>query len=108
MSKKKFQARQGDVFIEEVTEVSGEVQKPEGGLHILARGEATGHHHSITANRATMFRDDALGYSAMLDVQPGAPLVHQEHTGRAVPVSKIGVIIQSTYEPEELARQVSD
>lgn len=108
MSKQIFQARQGDVLIEETNSMPGAKVKPEGGLNILARGEATGHHHSLTAKRATMFRDDSLAYSAILEVQPGTPLNHQEHTGHAVTVPKIGVIIQSTYEPAMLSRQVAD
>jgi hypothetical protein len=41
--------RQGDVLIEQVAKLPEKTKrvKREGGLIILARGEATGHHHSI-------------------------------------------------------------
>ncbi|MDY0241641.1 MAG: hypothetical protein RBR34_05620 [Rhodospirillaceae bacterium] len=104
-----FQAHQGDVFFEEIAEITGKEQAPENGRHILAHGEVTGHHHSVPGTRAVLFRDDALAssYSAMLDVPSGAPVEHQEHARRDLPAGKIGVIIQSTYEPEEI-RTVAD
>lgn len=105
----KFQAHQGDVFVEEINDlpVHGSPMPADNGRHILAHGEATGHHHSIRAGSAVMFRDDGLAYSAILEVTDEVPLVHQEHAPVTLPQKKLGVILQSVYEPNEI-RTVQD
>jgi hypothetical protein len=52
-------------------------QAPEGGRLILARGEATGHHHSVSAATATMSLDE--GGTTYLTVAELTAVEHEEH-----------------------------
>ena len=77
--------RQGDVLLVRVAGVpaTAVVVEPEGGRLIVARGEATGHHHSFAWGRgATLFRDDGAGSGGRQYVRLDADipaLEHQEH-----------------------------
>ena len=54
------QYRQGDVLIERVERPAANLTKVEGQKTIiLARGEATGHHHGFAADVVDEYRDDA-------------------------------------------------
>ena len=113
MSKIRGQYRQGDILLVRVDD--GEPrgrpalkkQKPEKGRLILARGEATGHHHSVLAG--------AEGTSELLAgpnddmyllVQEGIALLeHQEHGTIKVDKGTYKVIRQRQYSPEMPQRQ---
>ena len=102
--------RQGDVLVVPVKSIPKDLSivEPENGRLILARGEATGHHHSLAlSNRVTMFRDDASG--GQLYVQADAPVLleHQEHTALTITPGLYKVIIQRTVQ-SGLARRVAD
>ena len=104
--------RQGDVLLVPTTGVPAGAAKvaPDGGRLILARGEATGHHHSIKlADRVALFREDGSGGGLFLTVGGGDPaaLEHQEHTTLAVAPGDYEVCIQRTYQAG-MARRVSD
>lgn len=73
------QARQGDVFFERVASKPKGLKAvaPEGGRLILARGEATGHHHSIPASAGTLEIDE--GGVMYLTIDQLTAVEHQEH-----------------------------
>lgn len=114
MKKKQLQFRQGDVLVVGVEKIPTEAKKRkrEGGLVILARGEATGHHHSFGSRRVNMYavadEFERLG-SGFIEIQTpsGAQLRHQEHAPIKVPAGNYRVIRQREYTPEEL-RLVAD
>ncbi len=76
--------RQGDVLLWPVASVPPSLASvpPEAGRRVVARGEATGHHHSFAlSERVAMFREDGSGGGLFLLVSGDAPaaLEHQEH-----------------------------
>lgn len=97
--------RQGDVLLVPVKKAKGvPIQAQEGRL-VLARGEATGHHHSIAlSDRVAMFREDGSGGGLFLAVT-GAPvaLEHQEHGAIALPPGAYRVSIQRVYQSGTVA-----
>lgn len=99
--------RQGDVGLRMTTrKPSGKIVPVESGRVILARGEATGHHHSCVAERAEMtLEDDGV---RLLAVGPeGVVLEHQEHGPITLEPGVYEVIQQREYTPEEI-RNVKD
>jgi hypothetical protein len=76
----------------------------------LARGEATGHHHSIALHpRIAMFRDDGSGGSLFLKVKDEPVLLeHQEHSALKIAPGEYEVRIQRTYSGERKVREVED
>jgi len=106
MSKRKpIQIRQGDVLVTTRTAPAGaETQKPEQGLVILARGEATGHHHSVDASTAAML---AKGAERFLRVKAPTHLRHQEHREIPLPAGTFEITIQREYTPGAI-RNVQD
>lgn len=76
--------RQGDVLLWPIKKMPQSVAPvaPEQGRVILARGEATGHHHSFAfSDRVALFREDGSGGGMFLAISGDAPaaLEHQEH-----------------------------
>lgn len=93
--------RQGDVLVLPIAELPANIGKmePEGGRLILARGEATGHHHSIAfSDRVAMFREDGSGSGLFLTVGGTSPvaLEHQEHSALKIEPGSYEVRIQRT------------
>jgi len=115
---KRFQVRQGDVFIQRLSD-SAEVPstaKPvpeDAGRVVLAYGEVTGHAHAFAgSSRVNLFREDDNGSG----VSPPAYLVieglpqslrHEEHAPVELPAGKYKVTIQREYSPEAI-RNVAD
>lgn len=100
--------RQGDVLVQQVAKLPQGTKrvKREGGRIILARGEATGHHHSI-ADRATALLEAPDG-ERFLNVGPhGAVIEHQEHDTINLPEGKFRLRRQREYTPEAI-RNVAD
>jgi hypothetical protein len=94
---KKIQVRQGDVLVEARAIPKGaEPVKPDGELVILARGEATGHHHSVPLAHAAML---AKGAERFLRVERATKLSHQEHAPIQLPAATYEVTIQREYDP---------
>lgn len=93
--------RQGDVLVvptENIPE-SVEIVAPENGRLIVARGEATGHHHSFPHNRgATLFRDDSHGGSMFVTTTETVLLEHQEHTALPLLPGKYKIVIQRIFQ----------
>jgi hypothetical protein len=109
---RKTAIRQGDVLITPCKEIpsSAKVADAESGRLIVARGEATGHHHSFPWQRgATLFRDDGAGSGGaqFVRVEDAVALEHQEHSALTVEPGKYEVRIQRTFQ-SGMVRQVAD
>lgn len=97
--------RQGDVFLmkAQIPKDAKPIQD-ENGLLILARGEATGHHHSVSARNAIMLMVGTVMYLRCLRK---TELKHQEHGPIVLPKGDYIVKRQREYHPEEI-RNVQD
>jgi hypothetical protein len=99
--------RQGDLLLRAVDEApEGSRLQAEQGRLILARGEATGHHHSVAVQDAELIDAGALG--VFLRIMAPTPLEHQEHGAIALPPGDYRVTRQREYAPGALPRQVQD
>lgn len=107
MARSRKMYRQGDVLIERVSRLPKTLTpvKPEAGRLILARGEATGHHHSIDADVATLSLDE--GGVMFLTIEELTEVQHQEHAPIAVEPGTYRVTRQREYSPAEI-RNVAD
>jgi hypothetical protein len=100
--------RQGDVLLVRVPEVpTGKAVQPENGRLILARGEATGHHHSVAVLDENAELIEA-AEGVFLRIMAASTLEHQEHAAIALAPGTYKVTRQVEYEPGELPRQVAD
>jgi hypothetical protein len=99
--------RQGDVLLIKVEKLPKEATKieRENGLLILAKGESTGHHHSIASRQAKLLRDTQGAMYLTLLVY--AYLKHQEHEKIKLPPGDYLVKRQIEYSPEAI-RNVAD
>jgi hypothetical protein len=85
-------AAQGDLLIYRVDSIPKKAKKvePENGRLIIARGEATGHHHSLPHERGvTLFMDESSKAPLMyfeIETKKSKPLEHQEH--HTIPFTK--------------------
>jgi hypothetical protein len=102
----KFQARQGDVFVERCAAPRTKLDPvpPEAGRVILAHGEATGHAHAIPMSHAALF---ARGAERFLRVVKPTELLHEEHSPISLSPGTYRVTRQREYSPEGL-RTVAD
>src|SRR5438105_12759335 len=83
MAKKTY--RQGDVMLVKISRKPANLkaQKPNGGRHILALGETTGHAHAVLAEEAELLLDaDGLMF---LSVMNQALITHEEHDTITLP-----------------------
>jgi len=95
--------RQGDVMVEACAVPDGAKRvEAEAGRLILARGEATGHHHSLVADAETdLYERDGVLYLRLAGVKV---LEHQEHAPITLPPGDYRVARQVEYSPEEIRR----
>lgn len=111
VKKMKNAIRQGDVLILPCKEIPASAVSvdSESGRLIVARGEATGHHHSFPwARGATLFRDDGAGSGAQfVKVENPVALEHQEHSALTLQPGLYEVRIQRTM-ANGLVRRVAD
>ncbi len=93
--------RQGDVFIERVTEIPSQVRAHPLPHVTLVHGELTGHSHRIADPRtATLFSAGMMFY---LDVHAdSATVVHEEHGPIALEHGLYRVWRQREYSPEAI------
>src|SRR5258708_3535010 len=97
--------RQGDVLLLPVTDMPcGRSVEPEAGRLVLARGEATGHHHSVTVEDAELV-DAAEG--VFLRIMAPTPLEHQEHGPITLQPGVYRVLRQREYQPGAVSRMVA-
>lgn len=99
--------RQGDVLIERVRSLPKQLTKakPIAGRIILAHGEATGHHHSLDADAADWWKDEA--GTQFVEVREQTEVVHQEHGPIPLVPGRYRVRRQREYSPAEI-RNVAD
>jgi len=95
--------QQGDVLIRKVNTTKGKKLN-----HLtLAKGEATGHHHTITEGEAELYEQDGTHYLKVKS--ESAKLTHQEHNVVEIPQGDyvIGTVREYDHFLEE-ARRVVD
>lgn len=98
-------ARQGDIMLIKEPEMpSDAVKQSNKDRVVLAWGEATGHAHAVSTKYATAYewRGDVL-----IRTNPGAELVHEEHSTIQLAPGAYRLRRQVEYTPERL-RQVAD
>jgi len=104
-----MQYRQGDVLLTKISDLPADESKfkkvkAEHGRLILARGEATGHHHSVVASQSTSLLagpNDAM----FLLVKEGEQLLeHQEHSAVKLEKGVYRVTRQRQYNPSAPSR----
>ena len=97
--------RQGDVLLVRAAEMPlGRSIDPEAGRLVLARGEATGHHHSVAVEDGELV-DTAEGL--FLRIMAATPLEHQEHSAITLEPGVYRVLRQREYAPGAVDRLVS-
>lgn len=79
--------------------------QPTGGVHILARGEKTGHTHTVDANAVDLFE---IATGRVVVVKESVYVYHQEHDPLLLPEGEYDVRIQRQYVPQEAPRRVYD
>ena len=99
--------RQGDILLIPVRRVPKTLTpvNAEHGRLILARGEITGHHHSVDAGTATLSLDE--GGVLYMTVEKLTEVQHQEHGPIPLAPGKYKVVRQREYSPEAI-RNVAD
>lgn len=103
--------RQDDVLLVPCAELpTGALEEAaESGRVVLARGQRTGHAHTMAADRVCYFREDGTG-SGFIHVAGPAPvdLTHEEHAPLTIPPGNYRVVQQREYKPRAAARVVAD
>jgi len=98
--------RQGDVLIQKIDRLPVDAREVEWDDRvILAYGEVTGHAHALSTAEAKMYSWQG---ERILEVKPGAKLVHEEHATIVLPEGFYKVIQQREYVPEAPPRDVID
>lgn len=78
---------------------------PANGKHIIARGEKTGHTHTVDSSAVDLFQG-ATGLVAI--VKQPTWVVHDEHPPIQLPEGEYDIVIQRQYVPEAVPRKVWD
>ena len=103
------QLQHGDVILQEVNGLPSGVSqvKIKAGCIILAEGEATGHHHTITDEGCKLF--ELKGELYLEVTAPEVVVTHEEHKAIPIPtgIYKVGRVQEYDYFAE-MARQVRD
>lgn len=112
-----FQARQGDLLLIRIDDLPADLfaREREGGAHVLAHGEATGHRHAIYDDGAQMFApapsadpvERREGNVLYLRITRPVALRHEEHAPINLAPGNYVVRRQREYSPEEI-RTVAD
>jgi hypothetical protein len=99
--------RQGDVMLVRMDELpEGAVleELPEPHRIVLAYGEVTGHAHAVNTAYASIYQHEQ---ERFLVAEPGASLVHEEHSTITLEPGVYHVVRQREYSPREV-RLVAD
>lgn len=89
--------QQGDVLIKSTKEIKGKRLN-----HLtLARGEVTGHHHTITSGNAELYEHEGTLFLRVKSKE--AELTHQEHNSITIPKGdyEIGIVREYNHFIEE-------
>ena len=100
---------QGDVMLIEVlgsSEMEMSVIPPKNGKLVIARGEKTGHTHTIDSDKATLYQD--LFGGMRVEVKEDTEITHDEHDVMPVPKGTYKVVRQRQYVPRRDPRNVVD
>ena len=95
--------QQGDVIVTKVIGIKGKKLN-----HLtLARGEATGHHHTITEGEAELYEESGVLFLRVISEK--ATLTHQEHKPIIIEEGEyqIGIVREYSHFDEE-SRRVQD
>lgn len=107
MKKIKGQYRQGDVLIQGAKSFPANAVKQKRAKRIiLAQGEATGHHHSLEADKADWWKQDE-GGDQYIGVKKATAVTHQEHGPIPLGPTIYRVRRQKEYSPAAI-RNVAD
>lgn len=95
--------QQGDVLIKNAKEIKGKKLNHK----TLAKGEATGHHHTITEGDVELYEHEGTLFLKVKSDE--ATLTHQEHAAVVIPQGEyeIGIVREYDHFSEE-AREVQD
>lgn len=76
-----MQIQQGDVLFQKVVKLPADaLLVQDGGLIVLAQGEATGHHHAIQNSKSKLYVQEREGVkNIFLNVVWPETVTHQEH-----------------------------
>ncbi len=100
---------QGDVMFirngKEYTTKEWRKLEPINGIHIIARGEKTGHTHTVDANAVDLFE---LATGRVVVVNQPVFVYHQEHDPLELPPGEYDIITQRQYTAQEAPRRVYD
>ncbi|MBD3282073.1 MAG: hypothetical protein GF387_00450 [Candidatus Portnoybacteria bacterium] len=89
--------RHGDLLIKQIKELPKKLKAISGGT--LALGEATGHHHTIVADKqALQLFEDTNGNKYFSLTKP-APLTHQEHKTIEIETGYYRVDVEKEFDP---------
>ena len=101
------QVRQGDVLLQPIHRLPSSMTPVPStdGRVVLAYGEVTGHAHTVSAQHATLYEDDA--GNRCLHVTDATPFVHEEHGAIDLIQETYRVIQQRQYSPSAI-RPVAD
>ena len=89
--------QQGDVILEKVNEIKGKKLD-----HLtLAKGEVTGHHHTIIEGEAELYEENDVLYLRVLS--DTATLTHQEH--QTITIPKGDFIVRKIREYDHFAEE---
>jgi len=92
--------RQGDVLLTPVPGIPTDANEPiqlEAGLAILARGEVTGHHHSLPGDAVSRFMVNEQSMRRFVEISKPTEIRHQEHAPIIVLPGAYEVTIQREY-----------
>jgi len=98
--------RQGDVLITSVDSIPDGAKVLERDHLTLALGEATGHSHTITCERAELC-EDVSTLERWMTLPTESEVIHQEHDTITIPPGIYKVTRQVEYSPEAI-RNVQD
>jgi hypothetical protein len=111
--------RQGDVLIERIVHIPITAEKQSESTHIiLARGEATGHHHALeTVEPVAWWKTGVISTASQrpatllgelfVSLPSGVVVTHQEHSEIKLPAGVYRITRQREYSPEAI-RKVAD
>jgi hypothetical protein len=96
--------RQGDVYFRKIGSDSPidpkyKKVKPQGGKLLVALGVVTGHHHSVAADVAELFREPTEGDMVCV-IKEATQLLHQTHGPITLIPGVYEIFIQTEYDPE--------